>query len=96
MRLRLRSAAEADVAEAIQWYEEQAPGLGDRFLRSLETTLQRIVENPRLYLEVLPRVRRAPFPRPFPYLVLYTIDGDTISVYAVVHQARHPDRWRPG
>jgi plasmid stabilization system protein ParE len=95
VKLRLRPAAEADVAEAIRWYEEQAPGLGDRFLHSFEATLQRIAKNPRLYPEVLLRARRALFPRPFPYMVLYTIDEATISAYAVIHQARHPDRWKP-
>lgn len=81
------------MAEAIQWYEEQAPGLGDRFLQSLDATLERIIERPQLYREVLPSVRRALFPRPFPYMVLFAIDGEYISVYAVIHQARRPERW---
>jgi hypothetical protein len=33
MKLRLRSVAEADAAEAMRWYAEQKPGLGSRFLR---------------------------------------------------------------
>jgi plasmid stabilization system protein ParE len=91
MRLRLRSAAEADVAEAIRWYEEQKPGLGARFLAALDATLASIEENPKLFPTVHEHMRRALFPRPFPYLVLFRIEGAKASVYAVLHQARNPD-----
>lgn len=83
------------MAETIRWYDEQAPGLGGRFLEALDATLERIVEHPQLYREVLPTVRRALFPRPFPYMVLFTLAREYISVYAVIHQARRPERWAP-
>ena len=31
-RLQIRLAAEADVAEAAQWYNQRQPGLGEKFL----------------------------------------------------------------
>jgi plasmid stabilization system protein ParE len=39
-------------------------------------------------------MRRALFPKPFPYMVLYRIESDTVSVYAVLHQARDPALWK--
>ena len=94
MKLRLRSVAEADVAEAIQWYAEQKPDLGARFFEALSSTLRSIERNPKLYPVVDGEMRRALFPKPFPYMVLYRIEGDMISVYAVLHQARDPARWK--
>ena len=29
--------------------------------------------------------------RPFPYLVYYQIEGDTLYILGVVHEGRHPD-----
>jgi plasmid stabilization system protein ParE len=94
VKLRLRSAAEADVAEAMRWYDERVPGLGARFLDAFDSTLHSIVQRPKLFQLVHRDTRRALFPRPFPYLVLFTIEEDTVSVYAVVHQARDPERWK--
>ena len=35
-RLRIRLAAEADVAEAAQWYNERQLGLGEKFIREVD------------------------------------------------------------
>ena len=94
MKLRLRSVAEADSADVVRWYAEQKPDLVPRFLEALSTTLRSIERNPKLYPALSGELRRALFPKPFPYLVLYRIEGDWISVYAVLHQARDPARWR--
>lgn len=94
MKLRLRSIAEADAAEAIRWYAEQKPDLAAGFLEALSATLRNVERNPKLYPVVDGEMRRALFPKPFPYMVLYRIDGDTASVYAVLHQARDPSRWK--
>lgn len=32
--------------------------------------------------------------RPFPYLLCYEIDGDTLRVVGLVHERRHPDYLR--
>jgi toxin ParE1/3/4 len=94
MKLRLRSIAEADAAEAIRWYAEQKPDLAFRFFEALSSALRSIERNPNLYPAVDAEMRRALFPKPFPYMVLYRIEGDMVSVYAVLHQARDPDRWK--
>jgi plasmid stabilization system protein ParE len=94
MKLRLRSVAETDATEAIRWYAEQNPDLASRFLEALSATLRNIERNPKLYPAVDGEMRRILFPKPFPYTVLYRIDGDRISVYAVLHQARDPARWK--
>ena len=94
MKLRLRSVAEADAAEAIRWYAEQKPDLASRFLEALSSTLRSIEQNPNLYPLVDGETRRALFPKPFPYMVLYRTEDKEISVFAVLHQARDPTRWK--
>jgi plasmid stabilization system protein ParE len=94
MKLRLRSVAEADAAEAIRWYAEQKPDLASRFFEALSVTLQNIEDNPKLYPVVDGEMRRALLPKPFLYMVLYRIEGAMVSVYAVLHQARDPARWK--
>lgn len=94
MKLRLRSAAEADTAEAIRWYAEQKPELASRFLEALSLTLESIEANPRLYPVVDGETRRALFPKPFPFMVLYKVERNSVSVYAVLHQARDPAHWK--
>jgi toxin ParE1/3/4 len=94
MKVRLRSIAEADAAEAMQWYAEQKPGLDSRFFEAFSSTLTSIEQNPKLYPVVDGEIRRALFPKPFLYMVLYKIEDNAVSVYAVLHQARDPDLWK--
>ena len=94
MKLRLRSVAEADAAEAIRWYADQKPDLASRFLEAFSFTLRNIEHNPERYPAVDGEMRRALFPQPFPYMVLYRVESEMVSVYAVIHQARDPTRWK--
>ena len=45
-RLKIRLPAEADVAEAAQWYNQRQPGLGEKFLREVDRAITRVLENP--------------------------------------------------
>jgi hypothetical protein len=40
---RIRRAAEADVAEAVQWYNERQLGLGEKFIREVDQAIARIL-----------------------------------------------------
>ena len=93
-RLVVAPRAREDIARAVAWYHEQAPGLGAEFLRALDIALQRIVREPEPHPIVHGRVRRALLPR-FPYGVFHAESGDAVVVLAVVHAHRHPRTW-PG
>lgn len=85
--------AEADLAEARTWYEGQRAGLGDVFLASVEDIFARLQRTPELFGKVfqdlrLTRVRR------FPYVVIYRIDDDQITVIAVYHTSRDGRGWQ--
>ena len=89
----VRPEAEADIAAAFDWYEEQRFGLGTDFLSEIGRCLERIEDYPEGYPVIYRRYHRA-LTRKFPYKVFYIIEPDYISVVAVVHAARHPQRWR--
>ena len=91
--LLLRPEAEADLAEAYEWYEQRRAGLGHSLLLSVEATLASIQENPSLFPVVHRNIRRALIRR-FPFGVYYLIEGETVVVLAVFHASRDPKRWQ--
>src|SRR5437879_4635726 len=88
----LTPAAEDDVEEAAQWYEQRRDGLGRDLVRRVRDTLDRIRANPQLYPEVHFRVRRAPVRR-FPFGVFYRVNPANIEVIGVFHDRRDPTVW---
>jgi plasmid stabilization system protein ParE len=91
--LLIRPKAETDLAEAFRWYEDRGPGLGERFLLSVEAVIAAIRRYLRAFAVVRKQVRRVLLRR-FPYGVFYFLDGDTVVVLAVFHAKRHPRRWQ--
>ena len=87
--------AEADIRNASIWYDEQSPGLGDRFLRAYEYSKNSIQDNPYKCVQVKANVRRAILKR-FPYCVFYVIHEavQEVEIFAVVHAKRHPRVWQ--
>lgn len=92
-RLVLRPEARLDIREAALWYDDQSPGLGDRFVEDLNALFGRILEAPLQFPEIDPPVRCA-LPRRFPYKVYFRLDPSSVRILAVMHQRRHPDTWR--
>ncbi len=90
---RLRPEAEADLAEARSWYEQQAPGLGDEFVRAFEATLSGLARFPASHPVVHGDMRRAVL-RKFPYGVFYVVAPRSITILACLHTARDPRHWK--
>jgi toxin ParE1/3/4 len=90
-RLVVRSAAEADIAQAALWYEQRAPGLGAEFLRAVDVALAEIARMPERYPVVHLTCQRALLRR-FPYGVYFVPMPGLISVVACMHAQRDPRR----
>jgi plasmid stabilization system protein ParE len=93
MKLIVRPEAEDELVEAIDWYEARSPGLGGELLRCVDACFLRIQRYPEAY-PVAHRMTRMALVRRFPYLVLYRVMGDIISVVAVFHAKRDPKIWK--
>lgn len=91
--LEFHALAQEEVKDAYLYYESNSPGLGDKFLDSLDTLFDLISENPKLYSTDFNEIRKAPLKK-FPFSIYYEIVGDKILVYSVFHQKRNPDDWK--
>lgn len=48
-RILIQARAKAEIIDAFLWYEEQVIGLGEDFMDEIESALQFILSNPKLY-----------------------------------------------
>lgn len=85
--------AELDLSETYEWYEDRRPGLGEDFLSSADACLQTIRRLPKLYPVVHESFRRALIRR-FPYAVFYEHSDWSVTIYAIFHTSRDPQKWR--
>jgi plasmid stabilization system protein ParE len=85
--------AELDIAEAYAWYEDRGVGLGEEFLSSVDACLEGVRRWPRMNAVVHEDFRRSLIRR-FPYAVFYEQSESTVTIYAVFHTSRDPDKWR--
>lgn len=89
----LAPEAEQDIAEAYGWYEDQRSGLGEEFLSCVDACIEAICRTPEMYAVLHEDYRRG-LVRRFPYSVFYEHGGSTVTVYAVFHASRNPNKWR--
>jgi plasmid stabilization system protein ParE len=98
VNVRLLGAALAEALEIADLYEQQTPGLGDRFLAALDALVANIMAHPRMY----GRVRRAPAGREireamirgFPFIVVYEVTPNEAVILSVTHARRANRSWR--
>ena len=86
--------AELDIAQALQWYEQQEFGLGHRLLYAIEAAELVIVANPYLQAVKYKDIRWAHVKK-FPFALHYFIEQDVVRVIGCIHFSRDPKIW-PG
>ena len=89
----IRPDAEADLAEACLWYEEQRTGLGAELLGCVETALKSIQQRPLSCPAIHESIRRSLVSR-FPFGIYYVLEEDTVFVLSIMHAKRDPSRWK--
>src|SRR6267142_4191496 len=93
MIIRFSSDADAELAEARQWYAHQREDLDLEFMDSVDEALTQVVRNPHLYPILYRNLRRAVVRR-FPFAVFYEVTAGEIHVLAVFHSRRDPEIWK--
>jgi len=86
--------AKAELAEAVGYYEQRKPGLGQDFLAVVERAVLQIQRNPQLGAPYKSTKFRHCVVRRFPYVVFYVDLDEAMWVIAVAHAKRRPDYWR--
>jgi len=89
----LRPAARAEFDNAVDWYEQQIPGLGMEFVACVQEVLTRISATPERYARVFQDIRRVVVRR-FPSTVYYKVEPQQVVVLAVFHSRRDPSAWQ--
>ena len=90
--LHVEPEAEAELEEAIAWYESRRRGLGLEFARVVRAGFAALERTPDLGPEVRGRVRQVVLRR-FPYSLYYVLEPQVISILAVFHARRDPRDW---
>ena len=93
MRIRFLETARIELDDAIEYYNYEAPGLGDAFLTEVLNALDRIGKYPEAWQPSSKRTRRCQIRR-FPYGIMYQIRKDEILVVAIANLHRKPDYWK--
>ncbi|MBI4844335.1 MAG: type II toxin-antitoxin system RelE/ParE family toxin [Nitrospirae bacterium] len=92
MKVRFLKPAQAEVDDAVAWYDSQSRNLGTQFLDDLDRAVRRIVAYPLSSTKIEEDLRRCLLSR-FPYGIIYGIDSETVVVIAVAHLHREPRYW---
>lgn len=83
-----------DFRNAVDWYNKQQYGLGDRFFTILREHLNLLKNSASLFATRYDDIHCMPI-RKFPYMVHYRIDKThtTIKVEAIINTNRDPRVW---
>ena len=92
MNIQILQCAESEIADAMDYYNNQYPGLGYGFAFEIKESLKRILSFPQAWPLFLGKTRKCHINR-FPYGVVYKIQEESIVVFAVMHLKQNPKRW---
>lgn len=89
---KLNEQAHKEYIEAYEWYEEKQPGLGNRFMDSVERRLQQISEHPEYFGHRKSSRFREVKVEYFPYIIVYEVSKQKriIHIAAIYHSKRKP------
>jgi plasmid stabilization system protein ParE len=93
LKARYLRPARRELHEAIEYYEQQRPGLGREFRDEVYATVDRIKALPAAWRPMSPNTRRCPTRR-FPYGVIYAVERDELVIIAIAHAHRDPNYWK--
>jgi hypothetical protein len=90
IRIHISSDALADLNEGYLFYEAQESGLGEYFSDSLKSDIEGLKITGGIHRLAYRDYRRA-LSRIFPYAIYYSMEGQTITIWAVIDCRRHPE-----
>lgn len=93
MKFTFHPEARFELIQSVDFYEEQQPKLGLKFLEEIYSSIQRIVEYP-IAFPVYSQNTRKCITNKYPFAIIYQIRKDEIFITAIAHLARKPDYWR--
>jgi len=86
-------AAEKELNDAVDYYNDCQNGLGLEFTKEIYRTIQNILSFPDAWAPLSENTRRCLTSR-FPYGVIYQAMDEEIFIIAVMQLNRKPDYWK--
>jgi hypothetical protein len=87
------SCAERELVGAVDYYNNECPGLGYEFAAEVQRGLKRIQEHPAAWPVFSSRTRRYLTDR-FPFGILYEVRKDSILIGGIMHLRQDPMPWK--
>jgi plasmid stabilization system protein ParE len=85
------SVARHEFDEAILWYDEHQPGLGDEFEAEVNQVIEEILKRPERFRFASLETRKARMPGRFHrYSIYFYVQSDHIGIVSVFDGARNP------
>lgn len=91
--VRFHPEAEIELAAEARYYEERSPGLGEQFIREVQSAVELASAFPKIGAPYKYGTRRV-FPRKFPFSVVYRELAPELVILAIAPFPRKPAYWR--
>ncbi len=92
MKVEFLEPAFTEYQEAIEFYNLQSEGLGNKFIGEIDRTISIIKNYPESFTNYTKHTRKAVLSI-FPYNIIYSIRNKNILITAIAHQHRKPNYW---
>lgn len=92
MKVEFLEPAYTEYQEAIEFYNLQSNGLGDKFIIEINRTISIIKNYPESFSNYTKHTKKAVV-NIFPYNTIYFIQNKNIIITAIAHQHRKPNYW---
>jgi plasmid stabilization system protein ParE len=91
-QLRVSSTAYQETKDAFLFYEEQSPGLGEKFLKSVEDAYFKLSQTPQFYtyIDNSKNIRDLKI-KTFPFVIIFQIVENKVLVLRVFNTNRNPE-----
>lgn len=93
MKFEFHPAAEKELNQAVDYYNDCQPMLGWDFAQEVYSTIQNILAYPKAWTQLSKNTRRCLVNR-FPFGVIYQIKENDIFIIAVMQLNRKPGYWQ--
>ncbi|MCC5842600.1 MAG: type II toxin-antitoxin system RelE/ParE family toxin [Opitutales bacterium] len=94
MKVVFRSVAQGELKQALLYYRDIDPALAVRFLREVESAMDRLLPFPESGHPRLEGRYRLAMVRGFPYAIAYSHTEAELVIEAIAHLRRKPNYWR--
>ena len=89
MKIEFLKLAKLEFDEAVMYYEGESEGLGVRFKQEIRSSIDMILEFPKLYPMATDEIRKC-VAHTFPYTIFYALKNETIYIYAIANHFKDP------